>query len=172
MFEKAMVRRLMALALVTSAVTVQADVFNMPNQQTSLQFVTVGDPGNARHGYGRRLRLGSLCLKMGTYDVTVGQYCQFLNAVATTGDPYGLYNIGMATEFRPGISQAEVRATTATRLPVPTARASTVRSSMSLGVMRRGSATGCKTASHRGRRNGTTETGGLYLGRRQRPSRS
>ena len=29
---------------------------------------------------------------MGTYDVTAAQYVQFLNAVAKTGDPYGLYN--------------------------------------------------------------------------------
>ena len=29
---------------------------------------------------------------MGTCDVTTAQYVQFLNAVATTGDPYGLYN--------------------------------------------------------------------------------
>ncbi len=34
--------------------------------------------------------------KMGTYDVTAAQYAQFLNAVATTSDPYGLYNAGMA----------------------------------------------------------------------------
>ena len=33
---------------------------------------------------------------MGKYDVTVGQYCQFLNAVAAT-DTYGLYNSYMAT---------------------------------------------------------------------------
>ena len=32
---------------------------------------------------------------MGKYDVTVGQYCQFLNAVAAT-DTYGLYNSYMA----------------------------------------------------------------------------
>ena len=32
---------------------------------------------------------------MGKYDVTVGQYCQFLNAVAKT-DTYGLYNSNMA----------------------------------------------------------------------------
>ena len=31
---------------------------------------------------------------MGKYDVTVGQYCQFLNAVAKT-DTYGLYNSSM-----------------------------------------------------------------------------
>ncbi len=33
---------------------------------------------------------------MGKYDVTTAQYCQFLNAVATTSDPYGLYNSRMA----------------------------------------------------------------------------
>ena len=32
---------------------------------------------------------------MGKYDVTLGQYCQFLNAVART-DPYGCYNSMMA----------------------------------------------------------------------------
>ena len=75
----------------------KADVFNMPGGQTSLQFVTVGDPGNAADpttGYGA---VGYV-FQIGTYDVTVGQYCQFLNAVAKT-DTYGLYNSGMATDF-------------------------------------------------------------------------
>jgi hypothetical protein len=36
------------VALAASAAgTAGADVFNMPSGQTSLQFVTVGDPGNA-----------------------------------------------------------------------------------------------------------------------------
>ena len=74
----------------------QADVFNMPTGQTSLQFVTVGDPGNAADttvmndgttGYGSV----PYDYQMGKYDVTVGQYVQFLNAVAKT-DTYGLYN--------------------------------------------------------------------------------
>ena len=94
----------------TSAVTVQADVFNMPNRQTSLQFVTVGDPGNApdtqimddgTSGYGSV----PYVYQMGKYDVTVGQYVQFLNAVATTGDPYGLYNSNMSTFPYLAISQ-------------------------------------------------------------------
>ncbi len=38
--------------------------------------------------------------QMGKYDVTVGQYCQFLNAVAKTSDPYGLYYRDMATDYR------------------------------------------------------------------------
>ena len=44
--------------------------------------------------------------QMGKYDVTVGQYCQFLNAVAKT-DTYGLYNSGMATDYPTiGITQS------------------------------------------------------------------
>ena len=34
--------------------------------------------------------------QMGKYDVTTAQYCQFLNAVATTSDPYRLYSSYMA----------------------------------------------------------------------------
>ena len=41
-----MLRGLLAVTLVTSAASVQANEFNMPSGQTSLQFVTVGDPGN------------------------------------------------------------------------------------------------------------------------------
>jgi len=75
-----------------------SNVFSMPTGQTSLQFVTVGNPGNAPDpltGYGSV----GYTYQMGKYDVTVGQYCQFLNAVATTSDPYGLYNSYMASEM-------------------------------------------------------------------------
>ena len=65
-----------------------ADVFNLPSGQTSLQFVTVGDPGNAPDTTG----FGAVpyTYQMGTYDITVAQYTQFLNAVAQT-DTCGLY---------------------------------------------------------------------------------
>ena len=104
MFEKTTMRLLFAAALLASAVSAQADVFNMPSGDTSLQFVTVGNPGNVADttkmqdgttGYGSV----SYVYEMGKYDVTVAQYCQFLNAVAVTGDPYGLYNSGMATGY-------------------------------------------------------------------------
>ena len=98
-----------AVANTTSAQTIY-NVFNMPAGLTSLKFSNVGDPGNVgdtvsmntapedqlwisgsadtSSGYGAvPYQYG-----MGTYDVTVAQYVQFLNAVATTGDPYGLYN--------------------------------------------------------------------------------
>ena len=92
------------------SVSAQTNVFNMGgtyNQATgtwtgaaSLQFVTVGNPGNAADttvmtdgttGYGSV----GYTYQMGKYDVTVGQYTAFLNAVAAT-DKYGLYNSHMA----------------------------------------------------------------------------
>ena len=56
----------------------------------------VGDPGNVADpltGYGAV----SYSYSIGEYNVTMGQYTAFLNAVATTADPYGLYNTSMAT---------------------------------------------------------------------------
>ena len=42
---------------------------------------------------------------IGKYDVTLGQYTAFLNAVAAT-DTYGVYNPQMATTFSSGITQS------------------------------------------------------------------
>ena len=81
-----------------------ADVFNMGGTRNpttgqwtgsaSLEFVTVGDPGNAADAGGY---VGSInyTYQMGTFDVTAAQYCRFLDAVAAA-DPYGLYNPAMA----------------------------------------------------------------------------
>jgi formylglycine-generating enzyme required for sulfatase activity len=79
------------------ATITHANVFNMTGGQTSLQFVTVGDPGNAADttGYGAV----AYTYQIAKYDVTTAQYCQFLNAVATTSDPYGLYTRGMPTDI-------------------------------------------------------------------------
>jgi len=60
----------------------------------SIPLVTVGDPGNVADpatGYGSV----GYAYQMGEYDVTIGDYTAFLNAVAQT-DTYGLYNTGMA----------------------------------------------------------------------------
>ena len=86
-------RQSLVLVAAMAAITPRsapADVLNMPAGQTSLQFVTVGDPGNAADpstGYGAV----PYSYQIGKYDVTIGQYVQFLNAVART-DPYGVYN--------------------------------------------------------------------------------
>lgn len=59
------------------------------------QMVTVGDPGNAPNatGYGAV----GYEYRIGTYEVTIGQYCAFLNAVAAS-DPYFAYDAAMATD--------------------------------------------------------------------------
>jgi formylglycine-generating enzyme len=79
-----------AIVVALAVAAAQADVFNMPEGQTSLSFVTVGDANNVAdpattHGAVNH------DFRMGTCDVTVAQYCDFLNAVAKT-DTYGLYN--------------------------------------------------------------------------------
>jgi formylglycine-generating enzyme required for sulfatase activity len=106
---------LVVVSVILLSASVQADVFKMPDGQTSLQFVPVGDPGNPADttvmwpdnttGYGSV----PYTYQMGKYDVTVGQYCQFLNAVAAT-DPYGVYNpymgfVSGAHSFAPLIVQ-------------------------------------------------------------------
>ena len=95
------------LALASSAT---ADVFNLPAGQTSLSFVTAGNPGNApdtavmsdgTSGYGSV----PYTFQIGTYDVTNYQYAEFLNAKDPTGlNTLGLYNPNMGTDFNAGIS--------------------------------------------------------------------
>ena len=82
-------------ASLLAAGAARADVFNMGDPDLkSLEFVTVGNPGNAADttGYGSV----AYTYRMGTYDVTAAQYCQFLNAVAWQSDPFGLYSPSMA----------------------------------------------------------------------------
>jgi formylglycine-generating enzyme len=111
-----MLRNLALILPVLSLMSVggaNADVFNMGGTrdlatgtwtgQASLEFVTVGDAGNTADptvtrdgtsGYGSV----PYVYRMGKYEVTLGQYCQFLNAVGAA-DTYGLYNSSMATDF-------------------------------------------------------------------------
>jgi len=93
--------------LVTFAAKAQSDVFNMPAGQTSLITVPVGNQSNpadttkqvdGTSGYGSV----SYDYSIGKYDVTVGQYTAFLNAVAAT-DTYALWNISMSTGENGGI---------------------------------------------------------------------
>ena len=65
---------------------------------TSLQFVTVGNPGNAADPSTGRLRLGGLHIPDGQVRRDDGPVLPFLNAVAKT-DTYGLYNTWMGTAY-------------------------------------------------------------------------
>ena len=73
----------------------------MPDGLKSLEFVPVANAGDAPDtryetpGYGAV----DYTYNIGKYEVTNGQYAEFLNAVAATGDPNGLY-IEMIQEGR------------------------------------------------------------------------
>ncbi len=73
-----------------------------------MPFMTVGNPGNAGEmsgvaagGYGLDRITGGVgyAYNIGKFEVTVGQYTEFLNAVAAT-DTYGLYNSEMWSNER------------------------------------------------------------------------
>jgi sulfatase modifying factor 1 len=70
----------------------------------TIDMVTVGNPGNAADttGYGAV----NYEYQIGKYDVTIGQYTDFLNAVAKTNDR-GLWNAEMSSDQRiRGIAQS------------------------------------------------------------------
>jgi hypothetical protein len=88
-----------ALLVSRAGMASAADVFKMPPGKTSIQFVDVGNPGNAPDtlvmndgttGYGSV----NYRYKIGKCEITAAQYCVFLNAAAKT-DPYGLYDSNM-----------------------------------------------------------------------------
>ena len=85
MLGKAIVRSFVAAAIVSYAVVAQAAV--------NIELVPVGNPGNP---YDPETGYGGVAYEyqIGKYEVTAGQYTEFLNAVAAT-DTYGLYNTYM-----------------------------------------------------------------------------
>ncbi len=92
-----------------------SNVFEMSGAAKSLETVRIGDPGNPDDlGNGRPHPDGTAYFgavdyvyDIGTFEVTAGQYTEFLNAVATTDD-YGLYNTYMETSYAQcGITQSQ-----------------------------------------------------------------
>ena len=72
--------------------------------QVVIPTVTIGNPGNAADstGYGAV----NYIYNIGTYDVTLNQYDEFLNSVAAS-DPYSLYNTMLGTDMHvAGISRS------------------------------------------------------------------
>ena len=62
----------------------------------TIEMVPVGNPGNAPDTRYNGISVGSVryAYQIGKYEVTAGQYTEFLNAVADA-DPNGLYNTAM-----------------------------------------------------------------------------
>ena len=67
------------------------------------ELVTVANPGNAndKTGFGAV----AYTYQIGKYEVTIGQYATFLNAVAKESDPYTLWNKSMMSPNTQGISR-------------------------------------------------------------------
>ena len=63
--------------------------------QVVIDTITVGNPGNGDDTHGDGYGGVAYTYNIGKYEVTNSQYAQFLNAVATVGDPNGLYNTEM-----------------------------------------------------------------------------
>lgn len=73
---------------------------NSTSEVLGMEFVTVGDPGNtAAPADSAGLRQGSVeyIYRIGKYEVTYGQYIEFLNAKAKS-DPTGLYDYSMTND--------------------------------------------------------------------------
>ncbi len=65
----------------------------------TMEMVTVGNAGNsADPSTGSLYGAVAYDYLIGKYEVTIGQYTEFLNAVAAT-DTYGLYNTSMGTDL-------------------------------------------------------------------------
>lgn len=94
------------IAMLCCCAVAQADVFHLGSGLTSLDMVTVGDPGNAGElsgasvpgGYGPDRVCGAVdyTYSIGKYEVTAAQYCEFLNCKAKS-DPHLLWNSSMAS---------------------------------------------------------------------------
>ena len=61
-----------------------------------MPLMTVGNPGNPDDTYDEGYGGVAYVYNIGKFEVTAGQYTEFLNAVAAT-DTYGLYNTGMSS---------------------------------------------------------------------------
>jgi sulfatase modifying factor 1 len=83
-------------AIVVSLALIAASFYATPARAelVTIDWVTVGDPGNAPNVYGNGAV--SYDYRISKYHVTISQYAEFLNAVAGVSDPYGLYNSSMA----------------------------------------------------------------------------
>jgi sulfatase modifying factor 1 len=108
MFCKAIVRGLLVVTLVCCTVVAQA---------VNIETVFVGDPGNVGElsgsdagGYGPDRICGAVgyTYNIGKYEVTAGQYTEFLNAKATLYvDTYALYHANMSrTDYGSGITRS------------------------------------------------------------------
>ena len=112
-----MKRLLLGLLVVLLTTSAHGNVLSMGPGLTSLEMVPVGNPGNDNdvHGYGSAAEPHLI----GRYEVTAGQYTEFLNAVAAD-DTYELYSGNMwLSDYGCKIKQSGSSGSLG-RLPTPT----------------------------------------------------
>ncbi len=68
--------------------------------EVTIETVPVGNPGNPDDTHGDGYGGVDYFYNIGKFEVTAGQYAEFLNAVATIEDTYGLYNTDMWADDR------------------------------------------------------------------------
>jgi formylglycine-generating enzyme len=147
-----------ALVLGATATAARADVFNMGDGLTSLEFVTVGNPGNAgelnRSADANENYYGGVdyVYAIGKYEVTTGQYTAFLSAVAAE-DTYGLYNYMIQRDGEPGSYTYSVAADRANR---PVSNVNWGNAARFMNWLHNGQPTGAQGLN-------TTEDGAYYL---------
>ncbi|MBN2578085.1 MAG: SUMF1/EgtB/PvdO family nonheme iron enzyme [Pirellulales bacterium] len=97
----------------TTFVVAALMAFTFAAQATTIDLIPVGNPGNAGElsgvsagGYGPDAIVGAVdyIYQIGKYEITAGQYTEFLNAVAET-DAYGLYSTSMVGTYGCGIQR-------------------------------------------------------------------
>lgn len=83
---------------VLTAAACLAVLFNVKAAATMFDFVTIGNPGNSADSLTGRGAV-DYTYDIGKYEVTLNQYADFLNAVAST-DTYNLYSTSMGSDVR------------------------------------------------------------------------
>jgi formylglycine-generating enzyme len=72
----------------------------LPAHAVTIDMVTVGNPGNANDTGGSGIGRVDYSYQIGKYDVTIGQYTAFLNAVDPSGaNSSGIYSASMGTDL-------------------------------------------------------------------------
>ena len=82
------------------AASLWACLLAVPSLAVTIDWVTVGNPGNANDTGGTFNGAVNYAYQIGKYDVTIGQYAAFLNAADPNGtNPNGIYNSAMETDL-------------------------------------------------------------------------
>jgi formylglycine-generating enzyme required for sulfatase activity len=92
----------------TTSISSSAVLFGLASisEAVTIDMVLVGNAGNAPDTRYNGISVGSVAnaFRIGKYEVTTGQYTEFLNAVARA-DPNGLYSTFMNSQFGPNIQR-------------------------------------------------------------------